>query len=251
MTINFYGKINFDSKISSIYQTANDSSINESSIAAGEPTSSHMISTKPSLSTNGPEFSHSSSNLAFNELLTGGNPGGMGTESLNSDSSAVRPESGSVSHAPSRLNSEQTASGNPGGMSTESRNLDSSAARPESGPTHTTTNSTNDNNENSTSHNVTTSTDQIQLNSTTAMESQTRHALSILDNGESSASSSPDDHPIHLSEELYVSKFTNKTTCDDLKHYISHNGGIDVSKLNIIRLTEKDPRHFTSVICLI
>lgn len=186
--------------IESIYQTANDSSIHaESSIVADEP----IITLTPS-------------SLPLSGLMTGGNPDGMGTESLNLDSSAFRPESDSFSHPSSRLNSEQTASGNPGGMSTESQNLDSSAARPESGPTQTTTSTTNDNDVNLPSHNVTTSTDQIQLNSTTAIESQARHALSLLDNG-----SMADDHPIHLSEELYVSKFSNRTTCDDLKHYIS------------------------------
>lgn len=205
--------------IESIYQTANDSSIHaESSIVADEP----IITLTPS-------------SLPLSGLMTGGNPDGMGTESLNLDSSAFRPESDSFSHPSSRLNSGQTASGNPGGMSTESQNLDSSAARPESGPTQTTTSTTNDNDVNLPSHNVTTSTDQIQLNSTTAIESQARHALSLLDNG-----SMADDHPIHLSEELYVSKFSNRTTCDDLKHYISHNGGIDASKLNIIRLTKRD-----------
>lgn len=43
-----------------------------------------------------------------------------------------------------------------------------------------------------------------------------------------------------IDQELYVTNFSNKTTCDDLKQYISRYGDFDFNKMKIIRLTKKD-----------
>lgn len=42
-----------------------------------------------------------------------------------------------------------------------------------------------------------------------------------------------------LDKELYVTKFGNHTTCDDIKRYISSKGDYDLSQMKIIQLVKK------------
>lgn len=43
-----------------------------------------------------------------------------------------------------------------------------------------------------------------------------------------------------INNEVYVTKFDNNTTCDDIKRYINHQGSFDMDQIKIIRLTKRD-----------
>lgn len=82
------------------------------------------------------------------------------------------------------------------------------------------------------------------LQTNSQAESEALKAMSSLDYVDNS-SQVPAQRDIHnsnivLDNELYVSKFNNQTTVDDIESFISHQNNFDMSNIKAIHLTKKD-----------
>lgn len=83
---------------------------------------------------------------------------------------------------------------------------------------------------------------------TTTLTQEALNALSMLDSlntsgnlpTESGPNTSHNFSTEPLKYDLYITNFSNRTTCEDVKGYISRFGECDLNKMKIIRLTKKD-----------